>query len=319
MAGLLHAVGSWLFGLRLIATAAWQGQKAWAVGLWKANPVRVVITVLVVFQLGCCAGKAFGAQPPAGAVRLAYEFARYTPTSDMTVVLCVANTSNCTAKTVLWKAGVSVECTWVAFQPEDPQPGAAKECKGVPVTSVAKPFVVCNIDWSADIRQRVRYHQPVPAEAGGGLYAVWPCEGKKAQAQWYTLEEFQALVDHLKNPLNWLTLNEWVASQPVAQYSASRAAFLKAKADEHAALLWPPAPPAGVASGATDRPVYRLKADGSRNTTAVSGVRVVPGTPCNPDKRPAINPGNYMSVEGQLDTQGRVMGDVYAVCALTGQ
>lgn len=58
---LRHAVGSWLFGLRLIATAAWRGQKAWAVALWKANPVRTGIAVGVLVLLSFCSGKAVGA------------------------------------------------------------------------------------------------------------------------------------------------------------------------------------------------------------------------------------------------------------------
>jgi hypothetical protein len=76
--------------------------------------------------------------------------------------------------------------------------------------------------------------------------------------------------------------------------------------------LWPvvvvPPAPRYVVQGGTgivDRPVYRLKADGTRNTTAVSGVRAIPSTPC--DIR--LGATNYYRVPS--------LGDVYAICALS--
>jgi hypothetical protein len=324
---LRHAVGSWLFGLRLIATAAWQGQKAWALALWKANPVRTGVAVGVLVLLSFCSGKALGAEPSGTWEPLANEFSNFTLTEPTKIRYGVDSRWN-----VFDLNPGTYPCHYGQFG--DPAPGNfGKKCQKFvpaaapppPASTAAEPFKVCDIDWSLDIRERVRFHQPMPAGLGGELWAVWPCEGKKAQAQAYTAAEFSQFVDYVKNPLNWLTINQWIAGRQTWAFSQARYDFLKAREAEHAALLWPsteppapPAPRAVVAAGAADRPVYRLKADGSRNTTAVSGVRVAAGTPCDPDKRPAVNPGSYMSVQGQVATSGaRITEDLYASCTLT--
>ena len=60
-----------------------------------------------------------------------------------------------------------------------------------------------------------------------------------------------------------------------------------------------------------DRPVYAMKADSTRNTTAVKDVRIRGKAVCGTKR---IGQTNYYSVQGQLDTRGYLIGDYYAVC-----
>lgn len=65
-------------------------------------------------------------------------------------------------------------------------------------------------------------------------------------------------------------------------YDAPTLASLRAAAEAHAAAHPVPAPRWAVAKNGTaaDRPVYVRKADGTRSTTALAGVRAAVGAPC---------------------------------------
>jgi len=266
------------------------------------------------------------AGPAIAAQKLASEGGSFTPTADMVVRYCASENVQCSqARTI--KTGVRTQCdnsTW-----GDLAPGVVKGCWGDPVApappvAAPAPFVACDIDIShklpLDIVARAKWHQPIPAsvESDNTDWAAWPCEDGSVQVQLYTREQFNELTSFIGtaamkaafgNP-TWLTMiNDWIAAQPVGRVTQKEYDFVVAKEAEHAASLTP-AQQFKVAplSGQTSRPVVRLTAAG--NTATVTGVRVAFGTPCDSTKMA----GNYMSVQGQPDTTGKPLGDVYAIC-----
>ena len=170
---------------------------------------------------------------------------------------------------------------------------------------------------------------PVPAGVSQyPNYVVWKGKascGGAVDARLFTDHELR---DFLRiKPKNDAEANDWGKVQTLTPDTAAETEFLKqlklayaAKIGAPAPVPPPPAPQYVVqresATVVGTRPVYRLKADGTRNTTAVAGKRVNGLTPCDGAKR--IGTTSYYSVYGRTFSDGsQITEDVYAVCVKT--
>jgi len=77
-------------------------------------------------------------------------------------------------------------------------------------------------------------------------------------------------------------------------------------------LLWTPRAEVQHQAAPDNRPVYKLKADGTRNTTAVTGIRVAGGSRCDLAKR--VGTTNYYQVVGTDTNDKPLAAGLYAVC-----
>ena len=181
-----------------------------------------------------------------------------------------------------------------------------------------KPLVACLPDVPADFWNTAYKIGDVPSIVSTRYtkYVVWKGKdscGGKVQGQLYSLaDSAQFLANSFKSDAE---INAWTASQPVELSTAAETRFLGQMIDAYKQVVTP-APQVTVtyrttAQSSTDptRQVYKANASGTGIGSAITGVRVMQGTPCGPK----LGTTNYCSVAGQKDAQGRVIASGYAI------
>lgn len=191
---------------------------------------------------------------------------------------------------------------------------------GAPVAPLEppKPFVACLPEIKADFWSTAYKIGDVPSIVSTRYtkYVVWKGKascGGKVQGQLYSLaDSAQFLANAFKSDAE---VNAWTASQPLEIPMAAETRFLGQMIDAYKQVVTP-VPPVTVtyrttAQSSTDptRQVYKANASGTGIGSAITGVRVMQGTPCGPK----LGTTNYCSVAGQKDAQGRVIASGYAI------
>ncbi len=237
----------------------------------------------------------------AAPVKFADEGQAFTTITDTSVTYCAGLNDRCSAPR-LFPASVSATCDNSTFG--DMAPGVVKGCYAEIVAVAAAPAQYC---WpaAADVVAGKYKILAVP-ESVSSYYTylgVWKSScTQQSEAQFYNADELSAVVLNAWRFTSNDAINEWVRSQPVRAFTPSEISFMHSAKGAYATR----AEVKPSTSTATSAPVYRLNADGTRNTTAVSGVRAPRGTLCEIAKR--IGTTSYYNVPS--------LGEVYAVCSI---
>lgn len=282
--------------------------------------LRIVLTLLTVLGASVAIGSP---------ILLATKDLPFTVASDTLVYYCADATE--AAKAIAGTAGAkcnppklinagTARCDWATFGPvngvmTDPAQGIDKPCyrkPDVPFRS-CYPDLDISLTWTGIASANYHYGD-VPASVGArDPYIGWwidTCK-KLYVAQYFNDDDVTALRKAAVKQLlgNSDAINAWVAAQPTEDLTTAEDAykshFLAVLNQQTAVLAYVVQPISSTVVG--DRPVYRLKADGTLNATAVSGKRAIGNTPCGSK---AI--GSYRDIPSLKDATG----DVYALCKL---
>lgn len=271
--------------------------------------LRIVLVLLTVL----------GATVARADVKLADEGYSFPVPTDLTVRMCTV-AGVCGPTLLVPAQATNRHCGEGFVRAASPDKQACMSVTTPVPPAAPVPFTSCypeidvKLTWAGWVSTNYKYGD-VPASVGARKpYLGWwiDCTTHQYTGQYFDWADITNLAAAAAKQLfgSSNAINAWVAAQPIEFYAQVELDYYKHTLEVlNQQVALPPVmsyvvqPVSSTVVG--DRPVYRLKADGTRNTTAVSGKRAIGNTPCGTKAL-----GSYRDIPSLKDATG----DVYAVC-----